>query len=74
MSRNKLILIGAGVPLLIALATVGLLEWGVFSDENSKSLAMVIIIGGGLAGLLILLFAFLQKLNDLILQKLNDLI
>ncbi len=61
---QKLVLLGGGVPLVIATVTVLLWLMGVFPDHNSKSLAMIVIAGGALAGLMIFGFALLRKFDD----------
>lgn len=60
MTRTRLIVVGVVGPLLLALVTTVLFALGFFPDDSSKTLALVAIIGGVLAGVLILVFALLQ--------------
>lgn len=61
---NKWICIGGGVPFAIAAVTLLLFADGMFTNDNSKSLAVIIIVGGALFGLLIFGFWLTRKLDN----------
>lgn len=64
MSKAQFLLIGVGAPFLLALASCILLKFGMFTDENSKALARVVLVGGFLSSVVLLVFLSIDWLLD----------
>jgi hypothetical protein len=71
MIKRKMILIGISIPIIISIITSILFAIGVFSTNNSKSIAALVILGGMTSGFIIFLLGLSKKLENYLIRKIE---